>query len=256
MQTEPFVHKTSIVREIWGKSDTILMVFAGASAEFALNKAVDWLYFTGKLPKNPLDRLFTTVNYAKAIVFSEKDMAEKAIMNINSIHASVEKKRGKNIPDWAYKDVLFMLIDYSIRSYQLLERALSEQEKQEVLTVFNKVGVGMGIKDLPLTYSDFETERQKHLIANLHNGDFTKDLYRQYRKHLGFGRYRLLIESQILLVPDTAKHLLELRNYSLLKPLISAYKVFRSFKLDWILKELILPTAYKKDIKRLNVSSS
>ena len=49
-----FVEDTSIVRDIWGKSDTILMVFAGASAEFALNKAVDWLYFTGKLPKDPL----------------------------------------------------------------------------------------------------------------------------------------------------------------------------------------------------------
>ncbi len=33
-----------------GKSDTVLFIFAGASAEFALNKAVDWLYFTGKLP--------------------------------------------------------------------------------------------------------------------------------------------------------------------------------------------------------------
>ena len=66
-----FVNKQSIVREIWGKSDTILFIFAGASAEFALNKAVDWLYFTGKLPKDPLGRLFSTVNYARQIVFSE-----------------------------------------------------------------------------------------------------------------------------------------------------------------------------------------
>ena len=38
---EPFVKENSIVREIWGKSDTVLFIFAGASAEFALNKAVD-----------------------------------------------------------------------------------------------------------------------------------------------------------------------------------------------------------------------
>ncbi len=38
---EYFVEKNSIVREIWGKGDTILFIFAGASAEFALNKAVE-----------------------------------------------------------------------------------------------------------------------------------------------------------------------------------------------------------------------
>jgi len=249
-----FVNKNSIVREIWGKSDTILLVFAGASAEFALNKAVDWLYFTGKLPKDPLGRLFSTVNYAKTIVFSEKEAAEKAISNINTIHNSVEKRRGKNIPDWAYKDVLFMLIDYSIRAYELLERPLTKNEKQEVLDVFNKVGRGMEIKDLPLTHSGFKTVRQEHLNENLYNGDFTKDLYKQYRKHLGFFRYRLLIESQILLLPNTPRQLLSLRQFSMLKPLISIYKLFRSIKLDWVLKELILPPAYKQDIKRLNVS--
>ena len=67
---ELFVEKDSIVREIWGKSDTVLFIFAGASAEFALNKSVDWLYFTGKLPSDPLGRLFSTVKYAKSIVFS------------------------------------------------------------------------------------------------------------------------------------------------------------------------------------------
>jgi hypothetical protein len=65
-----FVGKHSIVRKIWGKADTVLFIFAGAAAEFALNKAVDWLYFTGKLPANPLDRLFSTVTYARKIVFS------------------------------------------------------------------------------------------------------------------------------------------------------------------------------------------
>lgn len=44
MGTEYFVDKQSVVRQIWGKSDTILFFFAGTSAEFALNKAVEWLY--------------------------------------------------------------------------------------------------------------------------------------------------------------------------------------------------------------------
>ena len=59
---ELFVEKDSVVRKIWGKGDTILFIFAGASADFALNKAVDWLYFTGKLPSDPLGRLFSTVS--------------------------------------------------------------------------------------------------------------------------------------------------------------------------------------------------
>jgi hypothetical protein len=31
------------VRKIWGSADTTLFIFAGSAAEFALNKAVDWL---------------------------------------------------------------------------------------------------------------------------------------------------------------------------------------------------------------------
>jgi hypothetical protein len=100
---EYFVNKGSIVREIWGKSDTILFIFAGASAEFALNKAVDWLYFTGKLPADPLGRLFSTVNYAKQIVFSEKQAALFAIDKIAAIHNAVENSRGAKIPEWAYR---------------------------------------------------------------------------------------------------------------------------------------------------------
>lgn len=252
---EYYVNKNSIVREIWGTSDTILLVFAGASAEFATNKAVDWLYFTGKLPADPLGRLFSTVNYAKAIVFSEKEAAIKAIDHITAIHTSVENKRGAKIPEWAYRDVLFMLIDYSIRAYEILERPLLQEEKQEVLNVFGNVGRRMGLKHLPLSYSDFKIMRNEHLEQNLYNGDYTKDLYLQYRKHLGIFRYSLLLESQILLVPNSVRELLKFRKFSMLKPLISIYKISRSLKIDWILKEILLPVTYKHEIKRLNVVS-
>src|SRR5215213_3734836 len=126
---EYFVAKRSIVRKIWGKSDTVLFVFAGASAEFALNKAVDWLYFTGRLPADPLGRLFSTIGYARQIVFSEKEAALRAIDKMRAIHSAVEANRGATIPDWAYRDVLFMLIHYSIASFELLERKLTAEEK-------------------------------------------------------------------------------------------------------------------------------
>src|SRR6476661_4853963 len=130
-----FVEKNSVVRKIWGKSDTVLFIFAGASAEFALNKAVDWLYFTGKLPADPLGRLFSTVRYARKIVFSSLEEANKSIGTIRHIHSAVEGARGIAIPGWAYRDVLFMLVHYSIASYELFERKLSDAEKEEVYNV-------------------------------------------------------------------------------------------------------------------------
>ena len=249
---EYFVENDSIVREIWGKGDTILFIFAGASAEFALNKAVDWLYFTGRLPSDPLGRLFSTVAYARLIVFSEMEAAHKAIDKMAQIHELVEAKRGARIPDWAYRDVLFMLIDYSIRSYKLLERKLTEAEKAEVFTVFYRVGHRMGVTGLPETYPEFLHMREEHLMNNLQQSNFTIDLYQQYRKHLGRIRYKILLEAQILVVPDRVIELLKLGKISLIKPVLSAYKLSRYFKLDWFLKSLVMPADYKGQIKGLD----
>src|SRR6218665_379603 len=193
---ELFVKKDSIVREIWGKSDRVLFIFAGASAEFALNKAVDWLYFTGRLPSDPLGRLFSTVLYARLIVFSPMDEALKAIDKITAIHNAVEKNRGSQIPDWAYRDVLFMLIHYSIASYELLERKLTAAEKEELYNVFYRVGYRMGLSELPLNYIQWLPVRESHLEENLKASKYTFDLFRQYKKNLGWFRYKILIESQ------------------------------------------------------------
>lgn len=252
---EHFVRQGSIVREIWGKSDTILMIFAGASAEFALNKAVDWLYFTGRLPADPLGRLFSTVGYARQIVFSSMQGAHKAIDSMAKIHAGVEAKRGMAIPDWAYRDVLFMLIDYSIRSFELLERSLTETEKKEVFTVFWRVGSRMGLQGLPDTYETWLPMRAQHLKDNLTHSHFTTDLYLQYRKHLGPLRYRLLLAGQQLLVPTVVRHLLGLGQRSLLRPVLPIYRYSRRFRLDWLVKALILPPAYKKEIRELDVQA-
>jgi len=249
---EYFVDKHSVVREIWGKGDTILFIFAGASAEFALSKAVDWLYFTGRLPADPLGRLFSTVSYARAIVFSEKQSALRAIDAMAAIHSGVEAKRGANIPDWAYRDVLFMLIDYSIRSFEVMERELSRAEKQEVFDVFYRVGTRMGVRGLPESFEEWEIMRQGHLYQNLKFSTYTKDLFNQYRKHLGVVRYKILLEAQILVVPQKVRELLNYRRTSLLNPLIGLYKLSRSMKVDWLLKALILPSGYKKEIKALD----
>ena len=231
---EYFVKKGSIVREIWGKGDTILFIFAGASAEFALNKAVDWLYFTGKLPADPLGRLFSTVAYARAIVFSENEAALQAIDKIAAIHTAVEEKRGSRIPDWAYRDVLFMLIGYSISAFELVERKLSEAEKEEAFDVFLRVGHRMGIKGLPSSFKEWRQMRAEHLQQDFAYSLLTENLYQQYKKHLGPIRYWLLRESQILVAPDHVRKLLGLRRFSLLRPVLAVYKFSRKLRLDWL----------------------
>lgn len=251
---ENFVRKGSIVREIWGKADTILFIFAGAAAEFALNKAVDWLYFTGRLPADPLGRLFSTVEYAQKIVFSTQEGAYKAIDRINTIHAGVEAARGAKIPDWAYRDVLFMLIDYSIRAYELLERKLTDTEKTEIFNTFFRLGDRMAIAGLPQTYPEWQQMRKTHLQDNLVKSKFTVDLYRQYLKHLGFARYQLLKQVQVLVVPQQVRQYLHFNSLPLLKPVIWLYKLSRKIKLDWLIKEAILPSAYKPQIRNLDMA--
>jgi uncharacterized protein (DUF2236 family) len=250
---EFFVEKDSIVRKIWGKSDTILFIFAGASAEFALNKAVDWLYFTGRLPQDPIGRLFSTVSYARHIVFAEKESALRAIDKMGQIHSQLELNRGYKIPDWAYRDVLFMLIYYSIASFELLERKLSESEKDEVFSVFRNVGERMGLKDLPDTFENWKTMRNDHLNKDLEKNNYTVHLYEQYKKHLGAFRYALLKEVQILIVPEQVIQMLSLRKRSPLLLFVPFYKLSRKIKTDMIIKELLLPSEYKSRIKELDV---
>jgi hypothetical protein len=250
-----FVEPGSVVRRIWGRSDTILFIFGGASAEFALNKAVDWLYFTGRLPADPLKRLFSTVTYARLIVFSEMEAAHHVIDKISSIHRAVENDRKASIPEWAYRDVLVMLVHYSIASFELLERKLSQSEYDEVYEVFYRLGIRMGLKDLPLNYTEWLSSRKKHLQQDLQKSNYTIDLYQQYKKHLGPTRFKLLWEAQKLVVPDRVNTLLELGKNSLLHPLMPFYKFSRRVKLDWFLIAAFLPSNYRGAIKALNTNN-
>ncbi len=249
---DSFVKQDSIVRKIWGRSDIILFIFAGASAEFALNKAVDWLYFTGKLPSDPLGRLFSTVSYARGIVFSSQKEAHVTIDRIRDIHRSVEQAGGDLIPDWAYRDVLFMLIYYSIAAYELLERRLNPAEKEEVYEVFSRVGHRMGLKELPVSYSEWLTARDLHLERDLTRSDYSRDLFAQYRKHLGAMRYAMLIEAQKLVVPPKVRALLGFGTLHWMRPMVPVYRFSRKLKLDGMVKDLLLPAAYKEQIKALD----
>lgn len=251
MNAEYFVREDSIVRKIWGKSDTVLFIFAGAAAEFSLNKAVDWLYFTGRLPTDPINRLFSTVAYARAIIFSEKSKALQAISAVTAIHTQVEEKRGSAIPDWAYRDVLHMLVDYSIRSFEALERKLSKAEKEEVFDVFIRLGIGMGIQGLPTSLAVWYVQRDQHLREHLVYSHHTADLFKQYKKHLGTVRYYILLGVQKHLAPRQVRDLLHFHPLISIQALLYMYNISKFLKLDRLMKALLLPSQYKKQISAI-----
>jgi len=250
-----FVDKDSVVRKIWGKADTVLFIFAGASAEFALNRSVDWLYFTGRLPADPLGRLFSTVGYSRRIIFSEKEKALQSIDQITAIHKGIEASRGANIPAEAYLEVLYMLIDYSIRAFELMERQLTESEKAEVFDVFYRVGRRMELEALPTSYPEYLRKRESQLNNELVYSQFTPHLYKQYRKHLGMMRFIILKQAQVLVAPAQVKQLLKLGSIKWLLPVVWIYKLFRMIRLENLLKLAILPPEYVAQVQALDTVS-
>ena len=249
--TVPFVRPGSVVRQIWGDADVILLIFAGSAAEFALNRAVDWLFFTGRLPADPIARLFSTVEYAQKIVFASETDAQLAIARMSAIHGGVEAKRGYQIPDWAYRDVLYMLIDYSERAFATLHRPLTEPERHELFTVFRRVGAGMHVPGLPVTYADWQTDRTAHLNRDLVRSEFTDKLFTRYREQLGGWRYNLLREAQAVLVPEPVGRLLGLPEKPLLARTIGLYKLLNALGLRSVVQRVLLPTAYLAQIRAL-----
>jgi uncharacterized protein (DUF2236 family) len=249
---EYFVNLDSVVRRIWSKADTVLFIFAGSAAEFALNKAVDWLYFTGKLPADPLGRLFSTVEYARRIVFAERAAAEHAIDTIVGIHAAVEQKRGMRIPDWAYRDVLFMLTAYSISVFEALERPLTPAEKEEIVDVFYRMGQRMGIPEVPGTYAAWQQARQAHLDNDLVVSDYTADLYRQYRHHLGAFRYALVLQAQRFVTPPRVRELLQLGRRSWLPLVLPLYRPTQHMALGRWARASLMPAQYRAQILALD----
>ncbi len=249
---EPFVATSSIVRTIWGSSDTILLIFAGAAAEFALNRAVDWLFFTGTIPRDPIGRLFTTAGYAQQIVFADQATAQHTLARIVQVHQAVERQRGQHIPDWAHRDVLYLLIDYSERAYQLHHRSLTDAEREELYAVFRRVGEALGIGELPSDYAAWQVDRMRHLHQDLAYSPMTAQLYRRYREVLGWWRYSMLTAIQGVIVPSYVRNLLRLRQQPGLRYGISLYHILRQIGLRPFVQRALLPAEHIAQIQRMD----
>jgi uncharacterized protein (DUF2236 family) len=233
----------------------VLLVFAGSAAEFALNRAVDWLFFTGKVPSDPIGRLFATAGYAQHIVFADADTTRRTLDGIRSIHEAVERQRGQSIPDWAHRDVLYMLIDYSERAHELLAGPLSDDDRRELYDVFYRVGTGLGIPGLPPSYTLWKVDRDAHLREDLARGEGTVALYAEYRRHLGWWRHRLLLRVQSILVPDHVRSLLGLKRARWLRPMVRLYPILVRVGLRSFIQRLLLPSQYLEPARALDLGS-
>jgi hypothetical protein len=235
-----YVARDSVVRRIWGDGDMVLLVFAGAAAEFALNRAVDWLFFTGALPRDPMGRLFATAGYSQHIVFADEATAARTLDRIRAVHEAVERERGQRIPDWAHRDVL-------------LARPLTACEQRELYDVFRRVGTGLGIAGLPHTYAVWRSDRELHLRRDLVRGAFTDALLARYRAQLGAWRYRLLRRVQALLVPAPVRRVLRLRRVPSLRPLLRLYPLAVRAGLRPLVQRLLVPAAHLPAVRRLDL---
>lgn len=244
-----FVDKRSIVRTIWGDPDLILLIFAGSAAEFALNRAVDWLFFTGKIPNDPIGRLFSTVRYAQEIVFVEEETAQRTLGRINAAHRAVEREREQTIPEWAFRDVLYMLIDYSERAYTLLYRPLTTSQQNELYSVFRRIGEGLAISELPASYAEWQIDRRRHLVRDLHYSRHTALLFQQYRRHLGVWRYNLLLQVQAVLAPEEVRRLLRMSPNRLMFRLVQTYGFISPLNLQTVVHTLLVPPQYWAELR-------
>ena len=117
------------------------------------------------------------------------------------------------------------------------------------------MGERMKITGLPANYTVWTQNRKEQLQQDLAKSPYTTDLYKQYRKHLGAIRYKILLESQKLVCPPLVCRLLGLGKIVWIKPVLVIYLLSRKIKLDRFLKSILLPQQYKQQIDALDADA-
>lgn len=246
------VESPEVARRIWGSVDAIVLIFAGSAAEFALSRAVDWLFWTNRLPAAPIERFFETVRFAQAIVFGSPAGAEAALAAVNRAHHAVERSRDAAIPQWAYRHVLSMLVDYGERAHQVVFGPMSEREREQHFQVMLATGRALRIEALPATYGEYREQRRAHLADDIAYGEYSARLYARYRDVLGGWRFRALLRLQASLVPPEVAHRLGLRRHRHVDRLLRIYRHLPRRRLLPPLYPLLLSRRYARQLAALD----
>jgi uncharacterized protein (DUF2236 family) len=193
---------SDITRAIWGDPENVVLVYAGAAAEFALHPENHWLFYTGKLPSDPLVRFRDTLQYQQKLFFMPKDRVPLVARHIKEMHRQVEAKRSgeegpSRISDQAYFQVFSMLIEYGIRGYEYLNRCLMTRvEKEDYFNDIRSIALMMEIKNFSADYHHYLTHRTQMVVRELQVNAYTRQLMEAYRRNLGALRYGCLLQFQ------------------------------------------------------------
>ena len=200
---------SEITRTIWGEAENILLIYAGAAAEFALNPENHWLFYTGKLPSDPLRRFENTLRYQRKLFFMPQERVRALARHIKDIHSDVEEKRAQEqgeikISDQAYVQVFSMLIEYGILGYEYLHRRkMTQEEKEAYFNDTRSIALMMEIRDFPEDYRNYLTRRTRMVTSELQCNIFTRELMDAYRKNLTPFCYWGLLQFQARFIHPT-----------------------------------------------------
>jgi uncharacterized protein (DUF2236 family) len=165
----------------------------------------------GEAARRPVERFFETVRFAQSVFFGDPAGATEAIERINRIHRGVEQARGEEIPQWAYRDMLFILIDYGERAHEVVFGPMREAERVSHFEVALALGRAMHLSGLPTTYAEYRDQRHQQLLEDYARGPLTDELYASYRRALGPLRFRLLRLVQACVLPEELRDVLRLK---------------------------------------------
>jgi hypothetical protein len=168
----------------------------------------------------------------------------------------VEAARGDVIPDWAYRDVLFILIDYGERAHAIVYGPMPEVERQAHFDALLAVGQAMHLKDLPTNYEEYLAQRHQQLLQDYAYGPLTGRLNAAYRAALGPWRYWLLRRLQANLIPEELRPITGLRPHWLMAAILRGYHYLPGGgnKLRW-LHGLLFPAHVATQLRNLTYPS-
>src|SRR5215831_17517399 len=152
---------SEITRTIWGEAENILLIYAGAAAEFALNPENHWLLYTGRLPSDPLRRFENTLRYQQKLIFTPQEVVPALARHLKGIHTEVEERRSQEqgeikISNQAYLQVFAMLIEYGVLGYEYLHRRkMTQDEKEAYFNDIRSITLMMEIRDFPEEYRHY-----------------------------------------------------------------------------------------------------
>jgi hypothetical protein len=158
------------------------------------------------------------------VFFGDPAGATDAVERISRIHRRVEKARGEEIPQWAYRDMLFILIDYGERAHEVVFGAMTEAERASHFGVALALGQAMHLSGLPTTYAGYRDQRHRQLLEDYACGPLTEELYASYRRALGPLRYRLLRLVQAGVLPEELRGVLRLEPHPFVEKLLRCYR--------------------------------